>query len=92
MNLVPSGIPNESAGNDPTVSVLDAPYAVVALAASTGVVPLLAGSYFFTYAGVAAVAPSHHLATFGGTVGDNVTFKAYQGLWYVTSNVGVTIS
>jgi len=30
--------------------------------------------------------------TFGGAIGDSVTMVAYQGVWYVISNINVTIS
>lgn len=35
---------------------------------------------------------STHIATFGGTVGQNFTMIAYNGVWYVTGNSGVTLS
>jgi hypothetical protein len=35
---------------------------------------------------------STHIATFGGTVGNNMTVKAYNGVWYVTGANGVTLS
>jgi hypothetical protein len=38
------------------------------------------------------IVPSHHLVTFGGTVGAYIEFEAYQGLWYPRANSGVTIS
>lgn len=31
-------------------------------------------------------------ATFGGAIGDSVTFRAYNGHWYTTSKVNVTIA
>jgi hypothetical protein len=39
-----------------------------------------------------SIAPSHHLATFGGTVGSFVSLQAYNGIWYVIGNSGVTMS
>lgn len=39
------------------------------------------------------IAPSHHVATFNGTVGSNIQLQAYNGLWYaVGTPSGVTIS
>lgn len=31
------------------------------------------------------------VATFGGAVGDSFTVRAYQGIWYVTTKVNVTL-
>jgi hypothetical protein len=38
------------------------------------------------------IAPSHHLCTFGGTVGARFTVKAFSALGYVGTNSGVTVS
>jgi hypothetical protein len=38
------------------------------------------------------IVPSHHLATFNGTRGSYVKFKAFNGLWYPIASSGVTIS
>ena len=39
------------------------------------------------------ISPSHHVATFGGTAGSNVTLRAYNGVWYpVGTALGVTFS
>jgi hypothetical protein len=32
------------------------------------------------------------VATFGGAIGDTITLVAYQGVWYATSKLGVTIT
>jgi hypothetical protein len=32
------------------------------------------------------------LLTFGGNIGDSVVLRAYQGNWYVVSNINVTLS
>jgi hypothetical protein len=36
--------------------------------------------------------PSHHIATFNGTVGSYVRLRAYNGLWYASGSSGVTFS
>lgn len=38
------------------------------------------------------IAPSHHLLTFNGTIGSNVTLRAISGLWVVVASTGVTAS
>lgn len=38
------------------------------------------------------IVPSHHLVTYNGTAGSFVELEAYQGLWYVGANSGVTIT
>ena len=35
---------------------------------------------------------SKHIATFGGTIGQFGTFRAYNGIWYLTSSSGITLS
>jgi hypothetical protein len=32
------------------------------------------------------------VGTFGGAIGDGLTFVAYQGEWYITSNINVTLA
>ena len=39
-----------------------------------------------------SIAPSHTTLTFGGAIGDRVSLTAFNGLWYVGDNVGVTAS
>lgn len=39
-----------------------------------------------------AIAPSHHILTFGGTVGSFVVLCAHSGIWYVRASSGVTPS
>jgi len=34
---------------------------------------------------------THGTLTFGGDIGDGVIMQAYGGVWYVISNVGVTV-
>jgi|ERR1700722_265959 len=41
--------------------------------------------------GAGIIAPSHHLATFNGTVGSFAKFESYNGVYYV-SGTGVTFS
>jgi hypothetical protein len=38
------------------------------------------------------IVPSHHLITFGGTVGSFIQLIAYNGLWYPMANTGVVIT
>jgi len=38
------------------------------------------------------IAPSHSLVTFGGTIGAWIELEAYQGIFYVRGNSGVTVS
>ena len=39
------------------------------------------------------ISPSHHVATFNGTVGSCIELRAYNGLWYPTGTpLGVTIT
>ena len=39
------------------------------------------------------ISPSHDTATFGGTVGSNVTLRARNGVWYLVGTaLGVTFS
>ena len=38
------------------------------------------------------IAPSKHIGTFGGTVGQFIELRAYGGLWYVQASSGVTMT
>lgn len=39
------------------------------------------------------IAPSKHIATFGGTVGSNIELQARNGIWYVVgTSLGVSLS
>lgn len=33
-----------------------------------------------------------HIATFGGTIGDFIVLEAFNGIWYVLSSNGITLS
>lgn len=35
---------------------------------------------------------SKHIATFAAAVGNFITFVAFQGVWYVTASLGITLS
>lgn len=104
MNAVEAGLVNGAIGiKDGLVALTKAGVAAMTLAAPTAttddgkrlrIVATTANAHTVTQAspGLNNLGASGDVATFGGAVGDMIELIAYQGVWYITNVINVTVA
>jgi hypothetical protein len=87
------------------VMITDASAAALTMAAPIAGAPSAGGQDGMTISFISTTAAAHtvttpankingslHIATFAAAIGNAITFRAFNGIWYSTTNVGVTLS